>query len=148
MLTGELWMGTDLRGEQNRWQHRDPPASPAALRRLSAAAPAELPEEYFALLRFSNGGEGALTVEPGWFQLWPAEQVPELNRGYKLAEFLPGFFGFGSNGGGELLAIDLRDRPPYRVVMVPFISMCENQAVTIAESFAKFVSALGKMPRS
>src|SRR5947209_6466533 len=92
-----------LRDGLRGWQHREPPASATALRELAEAAPVPLPDEYAALLRFSNGGEGQLAVEPGWFQLWSAEEVLELNRDYGVNEFLPGFFGFGSSGGGELL---------------------------------------------
>lgn len=135
----------DRREEPDGWQHHEPPASPEALRRLASAAPVALPLEYLDLLASSNGGEGELGVEPGWFQLWPAEEVMELNRGYCVPEFLPGFFGFGSNGGGELLAFDLRGGPPYRVTMVPFIPMDADEAVTIAENFAEFVAALGKV---
>ncbi len=47
-------------------------------------------------------------ADPGWFQVWPADQVVELNRGYEVCENLPGFFGIGSSGGGELLASDAR----------------------------------------
>src|SRR4051794_23741397 len=88
------------------WPIRVPPASPAVLRDLASASPIALPEEYLALLGFSNGGEGNLGVEPGWFVLWPAEEVLVSNREFGVPELLPGFFGFGSNGGGELLAFD------------------------------------------
>jgi hypothetical protein len=134
-----------LRDGLGGWQHREPPASAAVLRELASAAPVPLPDEYAALLRFSNGGEGQLAVEPGWFQLWPAEKVLEMNRGYAVNEFLPGFFGFGSNGGGELLALDLRSGPPFRVVMVPFIPMDVDEAVTVSETFAEFLHRLGRV---
>ena len=127
---GRMDVESVLRDGLQGWQHREPPASAAALRDLAEAAPVPLPEEYAALLRFSNGGEGQLAVEPGWFQLWPVEEVLELNRAYGVNEFLPGFFGFGSSGGGELLALDLRSGPPFRVVMVPFIPMDEAEAVS------------------
>jgi hypothetical protein len=134
-----------LRGGLDGWQYRKPPASPGALKKLSAAAPIALPEEYLALLRFSNGGGGQLGVEPGWFQLWPAKEVLASNRDSGALECLPGFFGFGSNGGGELLALDLRSGPPYKVVMVPFIPMDVEEAVTIADTFSEFLLALGRV---
>jgi SMI1 / KNR4 family (SUKH-1) len=140
-------LDSDLREGLEGWQHREPPAGPDALQRLAAAAPVTLPDDYLTLLAFSNGGEGELGIKPGWFQLWPAEEVLELNRGYELAEFLPGFFGFGSNGGGELLALDYRNGPPYKVAMVPFIPMDQAEAVTIAETFAEFLRALGRPSR-
>lgn len=62
-------------------------------------------------------------MDPGWFQLWPAEKVIEYNNSYKVAENVPGFFGFGSSGGGEMLAFDMRGGKPRKVVMIPFIVM-------------------------
>ncbi len=134
-----------LRGGLDGWQYREPPANPRALEELNAASPMGLPEEYLALLRFCNGGGGELGVEPGWFQLWPAEEVLALNQDYGVPEFLPGFLGFGSNGGGELLALDLRSGPPYAVVMVPFTPMDIDEAVTIADTFSNFLQALGRV---
>src|SRR4051812_46901681 len=102
------------------WTDVPGPAKPAAVARLAAGAPVPLPDEYLALLRLHDGGEGELGAEPGWFCLWPAAEVLTNNREYELPEFLPGFFGFGSNGGGELLALDCRGPRPWPVVMVPF----------------------------
>ena len=64
---------------------RENPASPAAIQKLVNESGVELPEEYLHLLCHSNGGEGELAVEPGWFQIWPAEQVVALNEGYEVA---------------------------------------------------------------
>ncbi len=134
-----------LQGGLEGWQYREPPADPTVIAELSAGSSIALPEEYLALLGFSNGGGGELGVEPGWFQLWPAQEVLTLNRDYGIPGFLPGFFGFGSNGGGELLALDLRSGPPYPVVMVPFIPMDADEAVIIAHDFAEFLHALGRI---
>jgi hypothetical protein len=65
------------------------------------------------------------------------------NAGYKVSEFIPGFFGFGSNGGGELLAFDTRGSEPWPIVMIPFIPMDVNEARQIASSFDEFVFAIG-----
>ena len=54
--------------------------------------------------------EGGLSVEPGWFQLWPPAEIERWNREYQVAEFAPEFLGFGSSGGGELLAFDAGGR--------------------------------------
>lgn len=126
------------------WQYRQPPATPDAVAALSAEAGVELPEEYLSLLLLSNGGGGPLGVEPGWFQLWPVEEVLSLNRGYEVQENVPGLFGFGSNGGGELLAFDTRKGLPWRIVMVPFIPMEVDEIIEIAEDFAHFLRATGQ----
>jgi hypothetical protein len=127
------------------WTIRPPGATPVAIQGLSSGSPIQLPSEYLELLRFSNGGEGELAVAPGWFLFWPAEDVIEFNRGYNLSEYLPGFFGFGSNGGGELLAFDTRNGEPLAVVMVPFIPLDPSEAVIIAPDFSTFIRAIGRI---
>ena len=121
-----------------------PPAEKAALARLQEQAGVRLPIGYLDQLATSNGGEGDLAVEPRWISIWPAEEVVALNAGYRLAEFLPGFFGFGSNGGGELLALDTRGPEPFPVVMVPFIPMEAQEAKQIARSFDELRPLIGK----
>jgi hypothetical protein len=125
-----------------RWA-REPAARPESLRRLRVGARYPLPASYLAFLAFSNGGEGALAVGPGWFVIWPAEEVLESNQGYQVEKELPGFFGFGSDGGGELFAFDTRSPQPWKIVMIPFIPMQERYAVVVAESFEQFVRAMG-----
>ena len=61
---------------------KNPPAEDAVIRTLSAASGFELPEEYLAFLRESNGGE--LDVESGRFDLWPAEEIVQANREWAL----------------------------------------------------------------
>ena len=119
------------------------PAGEAALTALREQAPAPLPAAYFTQLAVSNGCEGDLGVEPGWIAMWPCEEVMSSNAGYSVPEFLPGFFGFGSNGGGELLAFDLRGEEPYPIVMVPFIGMDPKEAVRIARSFDELRALIG-----
>ena len=121
-----------------------PPASETALARLRDQAPARLPQSYFDQLAASNGGEGDLGIEPGWIAFWPAEKVLESNTAYSLAEFLPGLFGFGSNGGGELFAFDVRAQEPYPIVMVPFIPLEAREAVQIARSFQELRDFIGR----
>ena len=125
------------------------PAAPAgelALKTLRDQATVRLPTAYLQQLATSNGGEGDLGVDPGWIVFWPAEEVLSLNTTYSLPEFLPGFFGFGSNGGGELLAFDVRGEEPYPVAMVPFIPLDPREAVQIAGSFDEIRDSIGKRP--
>ena len=114
------------------------PASDAAIAALRAAVPTSLPDSYFAFLRVTNGGEGDLGVDPGWFAPWRAEDVLINNRAYQVGKFAPGLFGFGSNGGGECLGFDLRGAGAGRIVMVPFIGMGVRESVVIAENFDQF----------
>lgn len=124
------------------WTKR-PPATDAALGALAASCDFALPEEYSTLLRFSNGGEGSLCLEPWHFQLCSAEDVVAFNRGYSVNEHLPKYFAIGSSGGDDLLAISKADGSPCPVYMLPFI-MAEDDVVRIADDFEMFAMALGR----
>jgi len=70
-----------------------------------------LPSDYLDLLRKGNGGEVGLRSSPFNLCLDSAEDA----LAYRATNFSPvGFFVFGGNGGGALLAFDLRspDRSP------------------------------------
>ena len=97
-----------------------------------------LPAQYVDYFAGDGPKEGGLTVEPGWFQLWPPAEIDKLNRNYRVPEFAPGFLGFGSNGGGELLAFDSNGR----VVMIPFIPMSSEEALPVASSWQDFVEKI------
>lgn len=119
-----------------------------AIDTLRRTAPIELPLAYLEQLRRSNGGEGDLAVAPGWIVLWPAEEVIDNNQGYEVAQRVPGLFGFGSNGGGELLAFDTRQGQPYPIVMVPFIPMELDETVAIAKDFGELLQYVGRTTNS
>src|SRR5438093_1611085 len=61
---------------------RHAPATDAAIEALTANCDFVLPEEYLSFLRYSNGGEGFLRIEPWYFQLWSTAEDIEYNRGY------------------------------------------------------------------
>jgi hypothetical protein len=124
------------------WNKKEP-AQPELVQVLASASVGKLPNEYLSLLLYSDGGEGKLAIEPGWFQLWPAADVFKQNKSYKIDEILPGYFGFGSNGGSELLAFDFKHGKPYRVVRIPFVPMDEKEAITITNNFEEFIQAIG-----
>jgi hypothetical protein len=119
------------------------PAPESDLSTLRQAAPFELPESYLAFLAISNGGEGDLAVDPGWISFWPANDVLALNSSYAVQELAPGLFGFASNGGGELIALDTLAGGAYPVVMVPFAPMQRELARALARDFDALLPLLG-----
>jgi hypothetical protein len=125
------------------WDKKEP-AKPGFIQELVDNAEKELPDDYLALLFYSNGGEGRLGIEPYWFQLWPAENVIALNQEYRIGKLAPGFFGFGSSGGGELLAFDIQNGESFKIAVIPFVPMSKNGARIIAENFGEFVRAIGR----
>jgi len=97
-----------------------------------------LPTEYTDYFAGNGLKEGPLAVEPGWFQLWAPADVEQMNRLYQVSEAAPGFLGFGSSGGGELLAFD----PAGRIVMIPFIPMSPEEALPVANSWREFLEKI------
>jgi hypothetical protein len=126
-----------------KWTKKEP-AELRLVQYLVGNAVSGLPEGYLALLLYNDSGEGPLSIEPGWFQLWSAEDVIVWNKSYEIDKYLPGFFGFGSNGGGELLAFDTKQGQPWKIVMIPFILMTANEAVIIAINFEEFIQTIGR----
>ena len=132
-----------LSDPSTKWS-RNAPAVPEAIQDLVSRCAFDLPGDYLEFLLCSNGGEGELGVEPGWFQLWPAEQVIQLNEGYNVAANVPGLLGFGSNGAGEMFAFDTRTAMPWPIVMIPFIPIELESLKIITPDFEPFVNQIGR----
>ena len=130
-----------LNSQGRAWQAQ-PTASDAAIDKLRQAVPVPLPEEYFSLLRISNGGEGPIDLPPLYFQLYDAEYVGVLNRDSVQREAYPGFFVFGSDGGLESIAFDLREQTPWPIVMFDPVAGTESAEI-IATNMADFIRAIG-----
>lgn len=118
-------------------------ASAQQIEELRAAAPGELPESYVALLSFSDGGEGPLSVQPYNLVLDPAQEVVAriANGNYGQPEF-DGFLIFGGNGGGEYLAFDMGQGAPWPVVSIDMVAG-RNSAEVIACDFDSFLDLIG-----
>jgi hypothetical protein len=121
-----------------------PGASPDVLDALRAGAGVELPKEYFDLLAFSNGGEGPISVSPYTLCLDSAEDALKYKVERTYEEFFPGFFVFGSNGGGAYIAFDVRSRKPWPVVAIDMTNIDLRESVEfIANDFASFLTLVG-----
>ncbi|MBC3882843.1 hypothetical protein H8K35_14975 [Undibacterium sp. LX40W] len=83
--------------------------------------------------------EGELSVDPGWYVLWLPVELEELNQGYQLSEFAPGFIAFGGNGG-ELLALNQVGE----VFYLPAIGMEPDDAIKIAGDLLEFKGFMSK----
>jgi hypothetical protein len=71
------------------------------------------------------------------YSLWEAGKVSHLNAKYEVEENLEGFIGFGTSGGGEMLAVNKKSGVVYSV---PFIPMDEQEAVQIAKDLGEFAT--------
>jgi len=66
-----------------------------------------------------------------------------FNREYQVETYAPSLFFFGSNGGGEGFAFDLRTHQ-LTIVEVPFIGMSVADANVLASSFHQFLAAIAE----
>jgi hypothetical protein len=99
----------------------------------------DLPEEYKKFLA-SGLREGPLTLDPGWYQLWPLAEVAQLNMDYQIERWAPGFLAFGSSGGGEILVFDAS----HRIFIIPAIGMSPGLARLVANSWSEFENSIEK----
>jgi hypothetical protein len=111
--------------------------------KLVRFAPIDLPPEYLAYLRVSDGGGGDIPVQPWGIYFWQANEVHSNNEGYEVALNVPGFYAFGTSGGGEMFAFDTRRGKPWPVVIIPFIPMDADEALQIASDFTSFQKMFG-----
>lgn len=122
-----------------------PGADDDTLKRLMTSSAVELPSEYLAFLRHSNGGEGPLAAQPYYVQIDPADEVAAGLEQRRHDEFFPGFVMIGSNGGGEYIALDVRGSAPWPVVAIDMTNCDIAESVRpIASSFAAFSDLIGK----
>jgi hypothetical protein len=96
-----------------------------------------LPASYLDLLRLGNGGEVGLSVSPYTFCLDSAEDALDYWKSgtYPIQEV----FIFGGNGGGELLAFDIRQSGISSVVCFDPIDP-EGSIEQISPSFEQFIA--------
>lgn len=134
-----------IRSQLDSWVTRNAPATDSAIDTLLRASPIALPTGYIALLRLTDGGE-AFIGEPDsddelYLNLWPSGDVLKFNAEYEMPSLAPNHFAFGTNGGGELLAIDRR-RGDDAVVMLPSIGLSDDSGVLVAPTFDAFMSMI------
>lgn len=131
------------RGVLRREWRAEPGAGEDDLRALAASVPFALPGEYLDLLRATNGGEGELGVEPGWFQLHDTAQVLELLREGADHGASPAWFVIGGSGGLETIALVVHGADAGRVVRFDPVAGPAS-ALTVADSLTGFIELLGR----
>ena len=116
-----------------------PPASAEALRAAERDIGNTLPDDYKSFLLEHNGGEGFIGEH--YVILWKAEELSNFNDGYELSKYAPGYFMFGSTGGGDGFAFDTRTSP-YRVMQVPFVGMTADDGFHVAGGFHELLERM------
>ena len=100
----------------------------------------KLPADYIEYIETDGISEGFTEGEPGYFQLWPPDEIQSMNRSLQVQENAPGYIGFGSDGGGELLAFDKAGA----VFKLPMVGMSAEDAIRIADSWAQISKRVHK----
>ena len=70
------------------------------------------------------------------FTTWGSREMVEMNNLYDVEENLPGYFGLGSDGEGELLAIELKTGIFYAI---PFMDLTKSKKRVVARSFKELM---------
>jgi SMI1 / KNR4 family (SUKH-1) len=121
--------------------HKNPPATADEIEIAEHELGLKMPEGYRQFLIFANGGEGFIGPN-SYLMLWQIGELFRSNREYEVHEYAPGLILFGSNGGGEGFAIDVREASS-PVVSVPFIGMSLEEIIPLAATFDGFLEHLG-----
>ncbi|HEY9110102.1 MAG TPA: SMI1/KNR4 family protein [Roseateles sp.] len=125
-----------------------PGASGETLEQLRRHIPPQVPGGYLDLLATTDGGEGALPVQPYNCCLDNAATVlAGLTEAWRRSRLDEGFFVIGGNGGGELLAFDLRKPGLPPIVAVDMVVGAES-AMDVAPTVDAFAAMLGHEPAS
>lgn len=117
----------------------NPPASREEIEKVQTELKFPLPKSYIEFLLIRNGGEGF--IGDSYVILWKVEELVSRNSAYNVAEFAPGLFLFGSNGGGEAFGFDIRSETG-SIISIPFITMDKMDARPVAANFEGFLSTL------
>jgi hypothetical protein len=97
----------------------------------------ELPGDYLAFLRASDGAEG--WIGENYVQIMPARQAAETTQGF--SKFVPGLFFFASDGAEALFAFDMRSKD--RAVVITHTDDLDfDGLVRAADSFTAFLRFL------
>lgn len=121
-------------------------------KRWRGCAPAPLPQSFYDLLSFSNGGYWPAGNGQFSFLLSPAERTAEIYEKdwcrdwYKpraVNEFLNGFVLIGTNGCGVCVGFDIRGGEPWPIVEVDTDADEDERVVAVARDFDAFLEILG-----
>ncbi|MGQ0542365.1 MAG: SMI1/KNR4 family protein [Blastocatellia bacterium] len=94
-----------------------------------------LPEQYLHFVKVCGVVECFTSDEPGYIQFWQTDELDKINADYETEYNAPGFIGFASDGGGEMIALDQTGA----VFKLPFTGMEPQYAIRIAYSFDELV---------
>lgn len=90
-------------------------------------------EDYIS---FMNKKTYEVNSENGYVELFPIDELEEINKEYETETEVPNFLVIGTNGGGVGIFINKNN---CNIYSIPFIGMQEEDAVLLANSFSEFI---------
>ncbi|HKV32092.1 MAG TPA: SMI1/KNR4 family protein [Candidatus Dormibacteraeota bacterium] len=105
-----------------------------------AALGMRLPGDYRAMMHQANGGEAEFGKS--WVRIWSVELLVETNAYFRANDFAPGLVFFGTDGGGEAYAWDLRPNRRATYIVIPFIVPEDAAIVPCGDTLEEFVATL------
>jgi hypothetical protein len=102
----------------------------------------KFPIGYIEFMLFSNGCEG--TIGESYISIWPIEEIIDANENLEVEKYTPGLVLFGSDGGGEAFAFDMRG-DSIKYIMVPYMLEFDaiiEQGNTIFDFFNRLYEGL------
>ena len=96
------------------------------------------PPQLLAYYRAGKPLACEIEQEPYLCEFWPMQELETWNAEYEVPAYAPGFFGFATNGGGEMFALS----PTGSVVYLPFIGMEPSLARELAPTWTDFEGSL------
>jgi len=118
---------------------KNPSAEPELIQQVTQVLNLAFPLEYLDLFLHMNGGEGF--IGDNYCRLYSIENLNPLNQAFMVKDFAPGFFIFGSTGGGEAFAFDTKS-DPFSIVKIPFIPMDVKYAEFLGATVYDFFVSL------
>lgn len=94
--------------ECTRLLDKNSPIEIVELEKFLAAIDFIPPADYIDFMKLHNGAEGAIGNN-AYLNLWPIEELINLNTDLKVQLYAPGYFIFGSDGGGSAFAFNKSD---------------------------------------
>ena len=116
----------------------NPPATADEIAAAEDALDMAIPASYREFLTNASGGEGPIGEE-SYVILWPASELAEHNRGYKVdPEYAPDLLLIGTDGGNEVFAIRAGDGS---FVSAPLIGMSPDAVDSRGATLQEFLNS-------
>ncbi|MDB5255107.1 MAG: cell wall assembly protein [Candidatus Nomurabacteria bacterium] len=84
----------------------------------------KLPEGFIDFFKKQNGA--SIWINDSYVDIWAIDKMFILNEEYKVNEYAPNFFLFGSNGAGEAYAVEKKTG---HIFEIPFVGMSKEEAL-------------------